>query len=316
MEWGLLPNTVALASVALLGYMFGRSALRRPHADPNQMRREFQRAREVVSELERISMQMRRHLATHHGSIAQIHQRLVSLQSEAVDEPAKAFCRDAQQLLMPTKQMAQDMTHAYEALRKQSSKLTTFNDVRIDSLTNLSSRKAIDESMAMLLAMKKRYHNPFAAALITIDGFADIQREQGEAASEAAIRQVADILQANVRETDIAGRFGGGEFVVLMPETDLKFAAVVTRRIRRIVQRDTDLTVSSGLTAAGQGDTARSLMHRAEMALNDAHAHGRNSISQHDGDYVDEVATTPFLVLDEAEQTLPMTVPVTETALV
>ena len=302
MEWGiLLPNTVALGAVALLGYMFGRSALRRPQADPNQMRREFQRAREVVSELERISLEMRRHMATHHGSIAQIHQRLATLQSQAVDESTLAFCRDAEQLLSPSRNMSQDMTHAYDALRKQSAKLTDFNDVRVDSLTGLSSRTAMDESITMLLAMKRRYHNPFAVALISIDNFTAIEDEK----SNAAIRMVADILQANVRETDIVARFGSGDFVVLMPETDLEFAAVVTRRARRIVQRDTDVTISCGMTAAIAEDSADALMRRAEFALNAARSRGDNSISQHDGRDVTEVTTTPFLMLDEADPNPP-----------
>ena len=300
MEWGILPNTVALAAVALLGYLFGRSGLRRPHVDPNQMRREFQRAREVVTELEQISLEVRRNLATHHGSVAKIQQRLNELQRSAADADSQEFCRDAERLLLPTQKMAQNMTRAYDALRKQSSKLNAFADARVDPLTGLSSRRAMDDSLSMLLALKRRYHNPFSIALVTIDDFPSIQ-EQGNATVESAIRQVAEVLAANGRETDIVARFGGAEFVVLMPETELDGAAVAARRVRRMAQRDTSLTISIGLAIAGEGDTHAALLHRAETALNSAHSAGGNCICQHDGAKVTAVPTTPFVLLDDAQ---------------
>ena len=302
MEWGiLLPNTVALGAVALLGYMFGRSALRRPRIDPKQVRQDFQRAREVVAELESISLELRRNLAAHQGSTAQIRKRLAKLKQDSTDPATEEFCQDVERWLLPPQQLTQEMSQAYNALRAQSTKLTAFADVRVDPLTGLSSRRAMDESLAMLLAMKQRYHQPFAIVLLAIDDYSQWQEANGETAGQQVIRQVAEILQRSIRETDIAARFSGAEFVMLLPETDLEGAAVLARRVRRLVQRDTDHTVSSGLAAAMDGDTAAFLMRRAQMSLNASQTDGCNSISQHDGTAVSGVPTTPFLSFDDDE---------------
>lgn len=304
MEWGILPNTVALAAVALLGYLFGRSGLRRPQADPNQMRQEFQRARTVVNELERISLDLRRNLANHHGSVAQLQKRLTELQTTASDDATVQFCRDAEQLLAPTRDLTRNMTSAYNALREQSGKLNAFADTRVCPLTGLSNRKALDDSLASLLALKRRYHNPFAVCLIEIDGYNALQNDRGEAATKAILKQIADLLQGNIRETDIAARFGGGEFVIVMPETDLESAAIVARRARRVIQQETDVTISSGLASALDGDTGATLLCRAEMARNEATVTGRDRIHQHSGGELSAVPSRKFFGVERTDAVL------------
>ena len=301
MEWGILPSTVALAAVALLGYIFGRSSLRRPQADPNQMRQEFQRAKTVVTELERISLDLRRNLANHHGSVGQLQKRLSELQTNAADAATMQFCRDAEQLLAPTRDLSRNMTSAYNALREQSGKLNTFADMRVCPLTGLSNRKALDESLASLIALKRRYHNPFSVCLIEIDNFHALQNDRGEAETKAILKQIADILQTNIRETDIAARFGGGVFVIVMPETDLESAAIVARRAGRVIQEQTDVTISSGLASALDGDTGATLLCRAEMARNEATVTGRDRIHQHSGCELTAVPSRKLYRLEYAD---------------
>ena len=293
---GILPNTVALAIVAVLGYLFGRR--RRPIAkpDPSQMRRELERAKPVVNEMEKIAQQLRQNLASHHSNIVKFRDRLRQLDGALPEEVAADIRRETDELLNPTIQLASSMAIAYESLRRQSDTLASFNKFRTDALTGLSNGQVLSESIDSLLALKRRYRNPFAIAVFDVDS------GHGEEASQ--LSDITRLLESCVRETDIVGRFGGTEFVVVMPETDLEGAAMLARRVRRAVESGTETTVSAGLAYAINGDEESSLLARADEALYAAKAAGRNCIYQHDGLQIEAVASMRLLgdvTIDSAE---------------
>jgi len=277
-ELGILPNTVALAAVALLGYLFGRSRLRTATPDPNQMRRELKRAKSVAAELERIAQQVRRNLASHHSSVLQFKDRLAELGVDPEQVVARDICQEAEQLLRPTLKLVASMANAYDELRQQSNMLMSFTEVRTDALTGLSNRRAMDEAMATFLAIQKRYRSPFSLAIFDIDHFKQVNDEHGHLHGDAVLKQVAGVLESHVRETDIVARYGGEEFVIVMPETDLAGAVLLTRRIRRAVEQQTTVTVSSGVAEAIDGESSSTLLARADEALYAAKAAGRNCI--------------------------------------
>jgi diguanylate cyclase (GGDEF)-like protein len=283
MDWTILPTPVAIAAVALLGYLFGRSSLRRAQADPNQMRRELKRAKQVVAELERIAQDVRRNLANHHSSVLHFKDRLAELGADADAAATRHMCHEAERLLTPTLRLVSQMATAYDQLRQQSSMLMSFTEVRTDALTGLSNRRAFDEALATLLAMQKRYKATFSVAIFDIDHFKKVNDELGHLHGDQILKQVAELLEVCVRETDIAARFGGEEFIVIMPETDLEGARILARRIQRMVEAETDVTLSGGITRAIAGDDDRSVVARADEALYAAKAAGRNGIYQHDG---------------------------------
>lgn len=283
MDWTILPTPVAIAAVALLGYLFGRSSLRRAQADPNQMRRELKRAKQVVAELERIAQDVRRNLATHHSSVLHFKDRLAELGADPDATATRHVCHEAERLLKPTLRLVSQMASAYDELRQQSSMLMSFTEVRTDALTGLSNRRAFDEALSTLLAMKKRYKSAFSVAIFDIDYFKKVNDELGHLHGDKVLKQVAELLEQCVRETDIVARYGGEEFIVIMPETELEGARILARRIQRTVEAETDVTLSGGLTAAATTDDDRSLVTRADEALYAAKAGGRNSVYQHDG---------------------------------
>lgn len=129
MDWSLLPNTVALAAVAVLGYLFGRSALRRGDSAAQRMRRELRRAQFAAADVERIAQHVRRNLAAHHGSILhfqdQFQQRLDELGVAHDSAAARLICHEAEQLLRPTAELAAHMASAYNQLRRKSNVLAS-----------------------------------------------------------------------------------------------------------------------------------------------------------------------------------------------
>jgi diguanylate cyclase len=92
---------------------------------------------------------------------------------------------------------------------------------------------------------------------------------------------VARLLQEEARETDIIARYGGDEFVVIMPQSNLDAAMVAAERLRQKIERDTSLTISVGVASAGKGDTPEALFHRADTALYRAKVAGRNRVFAH-----------------------------------
>lgn len=160
---------------------------------------------------------------------------------------------------------------------------------RTDSLTGLSNRRGMDEALTRQFALMHRYQNAFAVALLDIDHFRRVNEERGRPYGDQVLCRVAQWLSSRVRDTDIVARSGGEEFAVIMPETDLEGACVLAERVRASLSEELSITVSGGVSAAMDGDAAESLLARADAALGEAKAAGRNRVFRHDGDRIQAV---------------------------
>jgi diguanylate cyclase (GGDEF)-like protein len=127
--------------------------------------------------------------------------------------------------------------------------------------------------------------NPCAVLLIDIDHFKSINDSLGHQAGDRCLRAVGHAIAANIRHVDRAGRIGGEEFVILMPDTTSEMARMVGERLRAAIA-ETDvryangepLTASIGVAVAAISDTVDSLLARADRALYQAKAQGRNRV--------------------------------------
>jgi diguanylate cyclase (GGDEF)-like protein len=160
-----------------------------------------------------------------------------------------------------------------------------------DPLTQVLNRRAIRDQAAGELARARRHRAPFAIALIDIDHFKIVNDTYGHAAGDQALAQVARRLTQAVRASDEIGRWGGEEFMVLMPGADRREAAAAGERLRRLVA-DAPVTLAEGvvqtITAsiglmAVEGTSAESLdldrmIGQADEALYRAKADGRNTV--------------------------------------
>lgn len=100
-----------------------------------------------------------------------------------------------------------------------------------DSLTLLYNHGAFHEKLAIELERSSRYNRPMAVIMLDLDGFKEINDTYGHITGDRALGMVAGVLGAHLRKTDIAARYGGDEFAVILPETDLSSAAVIAGRI-------------------------------------------------------------------------------------
>lgn len=154
-----------------------------------------------------------------------------------------------------------------------------------DPLTHLFNRRYVFNVLDSELNRFQRYSNPISVMLIDADHFKQINDQHGHGAGDLALQAIADACIDSVRDTDVVGRFGGEEFIVLLPHTRATDAALVAERIRRtIIDSDVrwqgqklDVRLSLGVAEAGvHADDADELIAAADRALYAAKAGGRN----------------------------------------
>ncbi|WP_430460205.1 diguanylate cyclase [Thalassolituus sp. LLYu03] len=156
-----------------------------------------------------------------------------------------------------------------------------------DPLTLIANRRHFFEVAGVELARAQRYHHPLSLLLLDIDHFKNINDQYGHHAGDQVLKFFAAFYRDNLRKVDFIARFGGEEFVVLLPETGLSEAAMLADRLRsrladeRIYTMPEDksltITVSTGVSLfEGAGDTIQTLLSRADEALYRAKRQGRN----------------------------------------
>lgn len=158
-----------------------------------------------------------------------------------------------------------------------------------DQLTGLHNRRYMGRHLENLLEQSGRTGKPLAFAIMDIDFFKAVNDTYGHDIGDEVLREFAQRITANIRGIDLACRFGGEEFVVVMPDTDLSFAYAVAERLRKQIEGEpvtisrapgqVEVTASIGLAAYnGVGDSADALLHRADQALYQAKRGGRNRV--------------------------------------
>jgi diguanylate cyclase (GGDEF)-like protein len=167
-----------------------------------------------------------------------------------------------------------------------------FASATYEGLTGLLRREAILEQLDRELERALRYGRPLTVAMADLDHFKAINDRHGHLAGDSLLRRIAQVIAGGLRGTDWIGRYGGEEFLLVLPETGMEGAAAVAEKIRRSVQGTpvplddgtaARATVSIGLAsldaAAGQGKTlGRDLIAAADRSLYEAKHAGRNRV--------------------------------------
>jgi diguanylate cyclase (GGDEF)-like protein len=178
-------------------------------------------------------------------------------------------------------------SHAVVALDNARLHRIVERQALIDGLTGLANRRQCEETLADELARVERFGGSLAVVVADLDWFKDVNDRCGHPAGDSVLSEFAALLQETVRDVDLAGRWGGEEFVLILPGTDLAGGAQVAERIRaalagRLVlavdRTPITVTASFGVAAIPPAKTASELFAAADAALYEAKRAGKNRV--------------------------------------
>jgi len=157
-----------------------------------------------------------------------------------------------------------------------------------DPLTGLFNRRYMESHVGTLVEQAHTRGKLLTVLVLDIDYFKSINDSHGHDAGDDVLREFAIRIKKTIRGIDLACRYGGEEFVVVMPETDMAVATVVAERLRRRIAsepfsiqqgaRKVDVTISIGIATLGPNESAAAVLKRADQALYRAKRDGRNRV--------------------------------------
>jgi len=178
---------------------------------------------------------------------------------------------------------------AREILNSHLSNAKLYREARLtsltDPLTGVGSRRLLEDKLDIEWARAKRYKRPFSIAIIDLDNFKTINDVLGHASGDDALKELAACMKSQKRTPDVVARYGGDEFVVLMPETKAQDAVALLGRLGSKVQQiklrdNLTISISCGIADSlpDDDDSTSEVMRRADLALYEAKSAGRNCI--------------------------------------
>lgn len=155
-----------------------------------------------------------------------------------------------------------------------------------DALTGVYHHRHLMDALEREIARAERIGKPLSVARVDLDWLGSVNQAHGAAAGDVALRRFTAAAVGALRDVDVLGRYGGKEFLALMPDTDLKGAVIAAERLRAAVGREPvpevrgrrHLSCTLGVAEHRKGENTRLVIGRAEAALNFAKAAGRDRV--------------------------------------
>lgn len=152
-----------------------------------------------------------------------------------------------------------------------------------DRLTQLDNRASLDAFLSECMAMAVRYKQIFSVVLLDVDHFKKVNDTYGHLVGDDVLVSIANVLSRSTREPDMAGRWGGEEFLLVLPHTDLEQATAVAEKLRQAVAAQDipvvgQKTASFGVASYRPGEKLDALLARADQALYEAKQKGRDCV--------------------------------------
>lgn len=227
------------------------------------------------------------------ANVIEIDQLKLSIQQrlDAIDQHLQLFQDDETTRLEKSDVIIKELTEKVEQLEVEGDKLRnrieeSQQQAMRDVLTGVPNRQAYEERIANEIARCRRYNSPLCLIVWDVDRFKSVNDNYGHSAGDKVLKVVAETLNKQIRTTDFFARFGGEEFVLLLPETELDAARQVADKLREIIAetpfhfRDSRvaITISGGVAQLKKDEPANDFFERADKSLYQAKQNGRNRI--------------------------------------
>lgn len=204
------------------------------------------------------------------GSPLRIANQVVGVMNLAFQEPREFSESTLRMITLLADQAAIAVRNAHLHAVAQEEALT-------DTLTGLPNRRAFDQQLSEEIRRSARYKHKFALVMMDLDGFKRVNDSYGHNFGDRVLRELAQCLRYRVRDTDFLSRFGGDEFVLLLPETSLEDAALISSKLNAATQdcqihwpdkAGIELTLSTGIASyPADAKTAEALIELADQAM-------------------------------------------------
>ncbi|MEH6493572.1 biofilm regulation diguanylate cyclase SiaD [Halopseudomonas sp.] len=210
--------------------------------------------------------------------ISDVYQSMAKQQEQSLTERLNKQLRQLEKVARISDRYQNMMRDLNEALHEASTH---------DALTGLPNRRLLVDRLKKEAERYARYKRPFTIAMLDVDHFKAINDQYGHELGDSALTEIARVLDAEIREQDLCGRWGGEEFLILLPETQADAAARVMERVRTAIEHltiraQTDsvtVTISIGIAEYQAGESYSETINQADHALLVAKRGGRNQLS-------------------------------------
>ncbi len=286
---GCLIGAVQLTLGVAIGIWIRRSdakvAMRRGRDD-------FQQAGEIAKRLQTLASEMASVVGEHRTELEQASNLLKVDGHPAGDAIADLVMNVVGNIVHSNQSLQSKLDTAESRLQEQAVEIESHISRSLtDPLTGLPNRREFNERLEERMSAWNRRRESFSLLLLDVDHFKKLNDVHGHLAGDQVLAALGNTLRAAIRREDAAARYGGEEFAILLPNTSLEQAALVSRKVREaasqfVIQHNDHriaITISGGLATIQLNEQVDSLIQRADAALYAAKAAGRNCSFVHDG---------------------------------
>ena len=191
------------------------------------------------------------------------------------------FLRERNQILLVATSIMMFMISLFYLVMKKEEEISKY--AMIDSLTGIYNRGTFIDFAHRFIARQSRDKTPMTIAMVDIDNFKEVNDIHGHRVGDKILVQIVQTIADSIRDTDIFARYGGDEFVILLPDTDIDVASCVLERIRSHIEHTpfmkvNSITISSGIHEKMPHETIEDAIQVADDALYKAKLNGRNQV--------------------------------------
>lgn len=219
-----------------------------------------------------------------------LRRSIVRLQGLITAVNDDVFRQQMMSELSELKSTLETVLSSYRGLEEQNRSLLYLS--RRDEVTNLYNQRYFMERLDEEFRRALRYGSPLSLLIADLDDFKSFNDTRGHLVGNELLRQVANVIRQGVRDIDIAARYGGDEFVVLLPQTEGEQAGRLAERLRSWIARLDEVRVSIGVATLAPGMTGPlELLTEADRAMYEAKARGKNQTVPASAAWQPEVTT-------------------------
>lgn len=258
-------------------------------------------ARAAIDKLRELATSVAADVGEHSTRVQQISSGLAAVQDSGDDVEAMVLSSVAE-IVKANERLQEQLATAEVRLQRQAEEIENQAAVaRTDALTGLHNRRAFDDELSRRVAEWQRRRSVVSLVMIDVDHFKKFNDQHGHQAGDEVLRGVAQVLKATMREMDLVTRYGGEEFAVILPVTNVAEAVRAAERARAAIAQsifffestELQVTASIGVAQIMSNEPGGAMVKRADAALYASKSAGRNCVHFHDGETCRAAAECP-----------------------